>query len=210
MTYLHLAASGRRDGAIGFAPDGSTVDLTTARRIEITWARYGIVSLTLTRFFRSFEVAPIDAALTMLAPLGAVMRHLTARIGEPNFRAVLKCHLTEAPSTATPICYTARPDGAHVVALRALPPGEEVRVDAKILAPLSMSGAAPRLRLPLTFADVLYPRTWGTTERATAVLIVSPRCGVVLRDGRPIGDGPATIYGDAPIELVFPQAGESF
>jgi len=89
LTFLHPAGKAPRDGVTGLRADGSTLGLATARLIEISSAQGGFVSLTLTRFFRSFEDEPIDAALTMLGPPGAP---LPRGARKPASRRALRDH----------------------------------------------------------------------------------------------------------------------
>jgi len=62
----------------------------------------------------------------------------------------------------------------------------------------------------MTFADAVHPRKPGVARPMTAVLIVSPRCGVTLLDGCPVDDAPVILRGGAPLELAFPQAAVNF
>ena len=199
---LHPAAGSLHDGAVGRRADGSAIEFATARYIEISWARGGVASLTVTRFVRNVEADPIDVTLTLLAPRGPVTR-LIASVGERSTYAA-----SESPYATAPVTHRTLGNGAHVVALRGLAPGEEMRVAAEILAPLSMCDGAPRLKLPTTLAGSFDSRRSGTA--GSSVLVVSARCGVALLHGCPLGDAPVTLCGDVPLELVFLQAGEDF
>ncbi|WP_036281770.1 hypothetical protein [Methylocystis sp. ATCC 49242] len=212
MTRVHHSDPTLRDAVVGFCADGSAIELAIARRIEISWVRDGFASITLTRFFRSFEAAPINVVLTLLSPPGAIMWGPSARIGKNDF--VLALETPEKARKPMRVSYMPLQRGAHVVTLRSIPLANEVQIEARILAQLSFSGESPRLPIPMAFADVFLMGTLKTVpipeERAIAVLLVSPQSGLALLHGRPVGDAPVIVAADEPLELIFPDAQTGF
>lgn len=213
MTSLPHPIDDLRDGAVGFYPDGSAVELPTATRVEVLAARDGFASVTLTRFFRCCGTTPVRAVLAFLSPPNAMVKSLTVRVGK---RVCVMGAETDAEAPhdddgEAPAHCAALREGVHIIVIRLLRPQEEVEVTADLMAPLTLSGRAARLQLPLRRSHAGLPvRETASSARVepSAVVIVSPTIGAALLHGKPLGLGPAMIGARRPVDLLFTEVGQ--
>ncbi len=160
----------------------------------------GLAVATTTRVFRNAEEAPIEATLTFPVPVHATLFGLTARIGDRRLAAraqprklARETYEDAVERGKTAVLHEELLKGVHLLTVGQIPPGAEVEVSAVYAQPLTATGGAARLRLPLTVGDVYGPSPLGEAEalihggeNASALLTVRASEGGVALDGAPI------------------------
>lgn len=117
----------------------------------------GLAIVVVTRKFRNSEDVPIEAVLTMPVGFNAVVTGLSAQIDGRKLRAIAQS------KTAARACYEGAIDsgkmavlheevlrGIHILLVGQLAPGKEVSVEIRTVLPLTLAGANPFLRIPVT------------------------------------------------------------